>query len=78
MGKIISAVKGLFEIVQLIFNLITGFLSNLVKLFYYLTKALSNALIFVGTLPSWLQIFGTITISISVMYIILGREGGSK
>ena len=78
MGKIISAVKGLFEIVQLVFSLVTGFLSNLLKLFYYLTKALANALIFVGTLPQWLQIFGTITISISVMYIILGREGGSK
>jgi len=78
MKKIISAIKGLFDIVSLAFSLITGFLENLLKLFYYLGKALSTALVFVGTLPTWLQMFGTITISISVMYIILGRNGGSK
>ncbi len=78
MKKIISAIKGLFDIVSLAFSLITGFLENLLKLFYYLTKALANGLVFIGTLPTWLQTFGMITISISVMYIILGRNGGSK
>lgn len=78
MKKIISAIKGLFDIISLVFSLVTGFLENLLMLFKYLMKALSTALVFVGTLPQWLQIFGTITISISVMYIILGRSGGSK
>lgn len=78
MKKIISAIKGLFDIVSLAFSLITGFLENLLKLFYYLAKALANGLVFIGTLPTWLQTFGMITISVSVMYIILGRSGGSK
>lgn len=77
MKKIISAIKGLFDIISIIFDLITDFLSNLIMLFKYLAQALKIALDFISSFPPWLQTFAIITISVVIMYQILGRKSGA-
>ncbi len=78
MKVLISTIKGLFDVVMFAFKAAMGLLNQLVSLIKYLAQALSISLSFISTLPSWLTTFATITISISILYIILGREGGAK
>lgn len=57
----------------------TGFIENLVLLFKYIGIAANMAYELIAGLPDWLQVFGTVTIVVSVIFMILGREtGGDK
>ena len=84
MKKIISAVKAiasgfndLINFIQTIFNIIVNLLQQIVYFFKYITQALTISTSFITTLPSWLGVFATITVTVSVLYIILGRKGGA-
>lgn len=66
-------------VVESVFNWFTDFLENLLNLFEYLGQAVELTGSLISSLPSWLQVFGTITITVSVVFVILGRStGGSK
>ncbi len=60
-----------------LFSLIIGFVKSIINLFKYLTQALVISFDFISTFPDWLKSFAVITISISILYIILGRKGGA-
>lgn len=84
MKKIIAAVKAiasgfndLINFIQTVFNILGNLLQQIVYLFKYLAQAITISTSFIGTLPAWLGVFATITVSISVLYIILGRKGGA-
>lgn len=83
MKKIISAVKAiasgfndLINFIQTCFKLIGDFLSQLVNFFKYLLQAFNMAFGLISSLPSWLQIFATATLTILLLYKILGRQAG--
>lgn len=85
MKKIIGAVKAiasafndLINFIQLIFKFIGNLIQQLLYLFKYLGRAISISLDFILTFPPWLGIFATITISVCVLYIILGRRSGGN
>lgn len=84
MKKIIAAVKAissgfndLINFIQTIFKILGNLLQQIVYLFKYLTQAITVSSSFISTLPNWLAVFATVTISISVLYMILGRKGGA-
>lgn len=84
MKKIISAVKAiasgfndLINFIQTVFKILGNILQQIVYLFKYLTQAIAVSVSFIATLPPWLSVFATVTVSISVLYIILGRKGGA-
>lgn len=85
MRAIISAVKSilngftnLINFIQTIFKVLSNFLAQIVYLIKYILQAINISFAFIGTLPAWLSVFATITVSISVLYILLGRSTGSK
>lgn len=53
-----------------------GFLNGLINLFKMIPKAVSFITQFISTIPVPLQIFGTLTITVCVIYLILGRNTG--
>ena len=62
-----------------IYGFFSGFIDNLVQLFKYIGLAATTAYNLVASLPPWLQAFGTATVLVSVLFMILGRTtGGSK
>lgn len=84
MRKIISAVKAiasgindLINFFQTIFKIIGNLLQQIVYLFKYITQALSISVSFIATLPPWLGVFATVTVTVSILYVILGRKGGA-
>ena len=70
MRKIISAIKGIFEIFEILFNFIQSMVEN--------GQAINIAFSFISTLPSWLLVFAQITLAVCVAYKLLGRESGGN
>lgn len=67
------------NIIDSVVDFFTGFIENLVLLFKYIGIAANMAYDLIAGLPDWLQVFGTVTIVVSVIFMILGREtGGDK
>lgn len=66
------------DVIESVFDWFTDFLENLMNLFDYLGQAVELTGSLIAAFPPWLQIFGTITITVSVIYIILGRSSGGK
>lgn len=67
------------NLIDTVVEFFTGFIENLVLLFKYIGIASKMAYELIAGLPDWLQVFGTVTIVVSVIFMILGRQtGGSK
>ena len=67
------------NLIDTVWGFLTGFIENLVLLFKYIGIAANLAYDLIAGLPDWLQVFGTVTILVSVIFMILGREtGGDK
>lgn len=82
MGDLIDDIKdGIDTIVDFfdtIYDFITDLIDNLLLLFEYIGVAGDMAYDFIATMPTWLQSFSTITIVVSVIYMIVGRSAGGK
>lgn len=79
MEFITSFIDGFVGIVESVYGFFTGFIGNMIMLFEYIGIASTTAYNLVASLPTWLQAFGTVTVLISVIFMILGREtGGDK
>ena len=61
-----------------IWNFFMSLIDNLLLFFKYLGAVLVLAFNLIGQMPTWLQVFGTITITVSVLYLILGRSTGGQ
>lgn len=77
MKAIISGIKGIVDFISLIIDLVVSLVRSLINLTTYLSQALVISFDFISTFPDWLKTFALITISISILYIILGRNGGA-
>jgi uncharacterized protein involved in cysteine biosynthesis len=67
------------NLIDSVVDFFTGFVENLVLLFKYIGIAANMAYDLIAGLPDWLQVFGTVTIIVSVIFMILGRDtGGDK
>lgn len=76
MSYIIETFDWLVDFFKTVWSFVISFIDNILLLFEYLKIALSTFTSFVGSLPDWLQIFGFITLAVSVIYLIVGRQAG--
>lgn len=77
MKAIISGIKGIVDFISMLIDLVVGFVKSIINLFKYLAQALMISLDFISTFPDWLQSFAIITISITILYLVLGRKSGA-
>lgn len=68
LSSIVGTIQSLFSFLLNTIQGLLTFIMNLPKFITYITSA-------IGFLPSFLAFFATITISIAVIYVILGRGG---
>ena len=66
------------DIISMCVDFVVGLFENFILLFQYIGLVADICYEFIATMPPWLQAFGTITIVVSVIYIILGRQTGGK
>ena len=78
MKGILNAFDFIISTIKSVWAFFMGIVDNTILLVKYVGKALSLAYECVEQMPAWLQIFAFVTISVSVLYLILGREGGKS
>ena len=70
--------EGISSTINTVVEFFQSVILNFRMFFDYLSIAKTTAQNLITTLPDWLQVFGTICLLISVLYLILGREEGAQ
>lgn len=78
MKGVINGVKWIIDFFKTIFSIISNIIKGIGTAFTYLITIVQIALNVLSTLPTWLISFGMITISISIIYFIIGRNTGKS
>lgn len=78
MRAIVNGFKWLINAVKLIFTFIMNFFKAITMLFNFLINIINVAFTTILTLPPYIQAFAYITIAISIIYIIVGRNSGKS
>lgn len=78
MGFIKDFFDFIINTVTTVWSFFTGLIEDLILFVKYVTSAFGLAMECVSTFPSWLKIFGTITIGVCVIYLFLGRSAGKS
>ena len=78
MKALISGVRNIITFIEFIIRIINQILNNTIRVVEYCLAILPKIGTLILTLPPYIQIFGTITIGISVAYLLLGRTHGKS
>lgn len=78
MKALINGVKNIIQFIQFFIRIINQILNNTTRVIRYVLAIVPKIGTLILTLPPYIQIFGTITIGISVAYLILGRTHGKS
>lgn len=78
MKAIISGFKWLIDTITMLFDMVMSIFETIAMVFRYLITIVDIAFDTIKTLPPWLSAFAVITISISIAYIIIGRNVGKS
>lgn len=78
MKGIINSFKWLINFFKTIFNIISTIFETIATAFRYLITIVQLAIGTINTLPTWLKAFALITLSISIVYFIIGRQTGKS
>ncbi len=76
MEALLDGMQWLIDSLTQFWNLLMSFLESIILSFRYIAIVRDIALDAITTLPSWLLSFATITLIISVVYLVVGRETG--
>lgn len=74
---LVDAFNWIVDIVTSLFSFLGTLIEGLLNLAKALPQAISMLTESVGYLPSTLAVFATLTVTICVLFIVLGRDGGA-
>ena len=78
MKGIINAFQAIIDFFKMIFDIVMGFFETLAMVFRYLITIVDLAFDTIMTFPDWIKAFAVITVSISIAYILIGRNAGKS
>lgn len=78
MQAIIDAFDFIINTIKSVWDFFTGFLENTVKMLDILSSVADITYGMIASLPTWLTSFATITIFVSLLFMILNRQGGGE
>lgn len=78
MISIIRGVKNIIKFIETAWNMVVSFLNTIGLVFRYIITTVQVAFTTIGGFPEWITSFMIITISISIGYIIIGRNVGKS
>lgn len=76
MQFILDFIDFLINTISSVWSFFTGLIEDLILFVQYLGMAFTLAASCLFQLPTWLKIFATVTVGVSVMYLIVGRNAG--
>lgn len=78
MQAIIDFIDFIVSTVTSVWDFFVGLLTNIGTMIKYLGIAMKICTSAIGSMPGWIQAFGTLTITICILFVILGRDTGGK
>lgn len=78
MQFLIDFVDFIISTVRTVWDFFLNFVSSITLLIKYLGIVMQICLSAILTMPDWLQAFGMLTITVSILYMTLGRNTGGK
>lgn len=78
MKWLIDAISWIVNLFKTIWSFFLGLIDNLIMLVGYIGDALRLAYNMVDSLPAWLKVFALLTLSVTVLYLVLGRNTGGS
>ena len=78
MKGVINSFKWLINFFKTIFSLISSIFKTIATAFEYLITIVQLVITTIATLPEWVKAFALITLSISIIYFIIGRQTGKS
>lgn len=78
LGSIVSGLKNIIKFIKFFIRIINQLLNNTTRVIKYVLAIVPKIYAYILTMPAFLQIFATITIGVSVAYLLLGREHGKS
>lgn len=78
MKAILEGLKNIILFIKFAFRIVNQILNNTTRVIRYLLAILPKIGTMILTLPPYIQIFATMTIGISVAYLLIGRTHGKS
>ena len=78
MVKAIKGIKEILNFIRTIFSIVGKIFKVIGMCFRYLAHIVQIAFTTIETLPSWISAFAVITLCISIIYFIVGRNTGKS
>lgn len=76
--SIVNFIQSVWDILQAIVSFVVSTIQGLITMITSLPQILATATSAIGYLPSILSAFATLTITISIIYLIIGRNTGDS
>lgn len=78
MKAIVKGIKNIIDFLKFAIRIVNTILHNTLRVVKYLLAILPKIGGIILTLPPFIQIFASITIGVSVAYLLVGREHGKS
>lgn len=78
MKAIVDAFTWLISTIKMLVDFVISMITSIIYLFQYLGTIMQIVTSFIATLPGWLIAFGSISLTVSILYITLGRNAGKN
>lgn len=78
MSALVNGFTWFINAIRLAFELVFNIIRSIAMLFRYLLTIINLAFTAILTLPPYIQAFAYLTIGISIIYIIVGRNTGKS
>ena len=76
--NLINSIKTIINAVKMGVQFIVNLFKALIELVRLLFNIVGNAITLIATLPPWLTAFAMCTLSVAVLYMLLGRQSGKS
>ena len=78
MKAIVSGFTWLIDTIKMLVGILMSLIMSLVYAFQYIRTLINRLIVLIGQMPPWISGFMMATLVISVVYIIIGRQGGKS
>ena len=78
MKAILDVLDFIVSTIKTLWDFFIGLIRNSGTMIKYLGIALRICNSAIASMPTWIQAFGTLTITICILFVILGRDTGGK
>lgn len=75
---LVDGLKNIVLFIKVLYKLVVNLVTGVYKMLSWVMAVVTKVVAIILTLPDYIQIFATITLTISIIYLIVGRNHGKS